>query len=188
MIKRHTSLYSLRVAYFVKLKGCSHQAIVWFNLISLRYSQPILAYLQRAKKELSLSALVKRLDEESTDTSERMNLLNKASSSKVDMVWKFFTFIILDNDQMFWFFPFMHYLDYCEHQGNLKKILLIFTYFKFLTHVDGLVNDMNGMETLLDEIKDWHWKIIVEPGDHPGKHHYSPDSLCYNECRPVYNG
>lgn len=37
--------------------------------------------------------------------------------------------------------------------------------------MDGLVNDMNGMETLLDEIKDWHWKIIVEPGDHPGKCH-----------------
>ncbi|VBB25919.1 unnamed protein product [Acanthocheilonema viteae] len=77
---------------------------------------------QSAEKEISLSALVERLDEEWTDTSEKTNLLNKASSSKVDT---------------------------------------------FLTHVDGLVNDMNGMETLLDEIKDWHWKIIVEPGDHP---------------------
>uniref|UniRef100_A0A1I7VEQ3 SNARE domain-containing protein n=1 Tax=Loa loa TaxID=7209 RepID=A0A1I7VEQ3_LOALO len=77
---------------------------------------------QSAKKEISLSALVERLDEEWTDASEKMNLLNKASSSKVDT---------------------------------------------FLTHVDGLVNDLNGMETLLDEIKDWHWKIIVEPGDHP---------------------
>lgn len=36
--------------------------------------------------------------------------------------------------------------------------------------MDGLVNDMNGMETLLDEVKDWHWKIIAEPGDHPGRH------------------
>lgn len=44
---------------------------------------------QSAKKEISLSALVKRLDEEWTDTSEKMNLLNKASSSKVEMVWKF---------------------------------------------------------------------------------------------------
>ncbi|VDK69111.1 unnamed protein product [Onchocerca ochengi] len=77
---------------------------------------------QSAKKEISLSALVERLDEEWADTSEKTNLLNKASSSKV---------------------------------------------VAFLTHVDRLVNDMNGMETLLDEIKDWHWKIIVEPGDHP---------------------
>ncbi|KAK6109588.1 SNARE domain family protein [Brugia pahangi] len=37
----------------------------------------------------------------------------------------------------------------------------------FLTHVDELVNDMNVMEKLLDEIKDWHCKIIAEPGDHP---------------------
>ncbi|OZC10790.1 SNARE domain protein [Onchocerca flexuosa] len=77
---------------------------------------------QSATKEISLSALVERLDEEWTDPSEKTNLLNKASSSKV---------------------------------------------VAFLTHVDRLVNDMNGMETLLDEIKDWHWKIIVEPGDHP---------------------
>ncbi|VDK79280.1 unnamed protein product [Litomosoides sigmodontis] len=77
---------------------------------------------QNAKKEISLSALVERLDEECTDMSEKTNLLNKASSSKVDT---------------------------------------------FLTQVDELVNDMNRMETLLDEIKNWHWKIVVEPGDHP---------------------
>lgn len=41
--------------------------------------------------------------------------------------------------------------------------------FQFLTHVDGLVDDMNRMDTMLNRIKDWHSKIVVEPGDHPGK-------------------
>ncbi|EJW84512.1 hypothetical protein WUBG_04576 [Wuchereria bancrofti] len=84
-----------------------------------------------------MSALVERLEEKWADTSERTNLLNKVSSSKVDT---------------------------------------------FLTHVDELVNDMNVMETLLDEIKDWHCKIIAEPGDHPGKCHL-PYRFCCNGWR-----
>ncbi|VDN07391.1 unnamed protein product [Thelazia callipaeda] len=77
---------------------------------------------QGAKIELSLSSLIKRLDEDWSNDSDNVYLLNKPSSSKVDM---------------------------------------------FLTQVDVLMKEMSGMQKLLNEIKDWHWKIIAEPGDHP---------------------
>lgn len=76
---------------------------------------------ESARRQTTLSALVERLSEEWSDSSERTSLLYRESSKSIDL---------------------------------------------FLMQVDKLVHDMKCIETLLEEIRNWHWKIIVEPGDH----------------------